>query len=373
MGNESSSPSSCQGEGSSPPPRSLAHRRDRRQQQIVRPGNYDGIPDLADGDRLEISNPFQGAGKVESHFVFVVESRTFEQFLGEASPLRANAEGQPLQSNVIINGYTLEERLGSGAFGSVWKAKHDQLQDVAVKFMLLDEEHKEVVLNEAKQYVELSNSCDYLLSTKGPPFVLEKAQCQNSAPILVLPLVLCKGDLLRATMFFRENRRASILDEVKEVAWSVAKGLKFLHGNRKLHRDVKPENILVSQSDQYILGDMGLVRMLQNDRDYTVNLMGTRAYCAPEVLWESKMFPKCDIWALGITLLELVRGHRFYEWSESKAHMPPGLWNHVQPGVWDELTDSVPDEQLKKVIRGCLKVSVEERWDADAVLDELGN
>jgi len=97
----------------------------------------------------------------------------------------------------------------------------------------------------------------------------------------------------------------------------ICEGLKFLHGQNLIHRDLKPDNILISKKGVAKLSDFGITKKTENtyvslsDR---VNMFGTFRYLPPEVMNGEKYNQKCDIWALGIIYYEmLTQGIKLFE------------------------------------------------------------
>lgn len=102
-----------------------------------------------------------------------------------------------------------------------------------------------------------------------------------------------------------ESRKNLFEDELAVVAKSVLKALKAVHKNQVIHRDVKPSNILVTQEGKIKLGDMGTACLAVRNRG---SVQGTFQYLAPEIFKSQVYDAKVDIWALGMSLLELAQG-----------------------------------------------------------------
>ena len=96
-------------------------------------------------------------------------------------------------------------------------------------------------------------------------------------------------------------------------------GLNFLHENKKIHRDVKTGNILLTREGIVKLGDFGVSTQLMHSFSKKISKIGTPIYMSPEVIMQNKYNYKCDIWSLGITAIEIAEGESPF--SKTKAYL----------------------------------------------------
>lgn len=106
------------------------------------------------------------------------------------------------------------------------------------------------------------------------------------------------------------NRKASnhplTEDEVLEWFIQLCLGLKYIHDNKILHRDLKCENIFVNSQNQLKIGDFGISKLMNQTFDMAKTKIGTPYVMAPQI-WEGKMYnQKSDIWSLGCILYKLI-------------------------------------------------------------------
>lgn len=103
-------------------------------------------------------------------------------------------------------------------------------------------------------------------------------------------------------------------DQVLRIGAAAAEALAYAHGRGVVHRDLKPSNLLYDAGAGLLkIGDFGCARLLDSQRSRSGLLLGTPAYMAPEQLSGVPVDGRCDLYALGLTLFELLTGHRPFE------------------------------------------------------------
>ena len=143
---------------------------------------------------------------------------------------------------------------------------------------------------------------------------------------LVMPLYPCSLRNALPMMKYESKRNAMI---------QMVEGLKYIHENGFLHRDIKPENIFISERTptNIVLGDLGLLSPIEA----IGQMAGTNIYKAPEVYFHLKQTTSIDIYALGITFLEMLDDRAIKGGWRGLKQWVEDLWDHPPPSPFSNL------------------------------------
>ncbi|HJL47291.1 MAG TPA: serine/threonine-protein kinase, partial [Polyangiaceae bacterium LLY-WYZ-15_(1-7)] len=139
--------------------------------------------------------------------------------------------------------------------------------------------------------------------------VLDFGVAEDGGPYLVLELI--EGSNLRALL--REDPEPLTSGLVAYLATELGQALDYAHGERVVHRDLSPSNVLLSRAGEVKLGDFGIAKALSAERTRTGVVKGKVPYMAPEYAREGSFEPRSDLFALGVILYEALAGARPYD------------------------------------------------------------
>ncbi len=211
----------------------------------------------------------------------------------------------PRRSGGVVEGYSILARIGKGGMGAVFKAVHLETgRLVALKILPVNlarnRNYIRRFLREARSASQLSH-----------PNVTRVYEVGNSRGIFYFSMEYVSGE----TLIVRIKRGGPMdAEEALDVAAQAAVGLAHAHGKGIVHRDVKPENIILREDGVVKLTDMGLAKKVDSvEQDITVTgqVVGTPCYMAPEQITSPKHVDhRVDIYGLGATLYHMVTGRR---------------------------------------------------------------
>lgn len=207
-------------------------------------------------------------------------------------------------SDAVIGGrYRLEELVGRGGMAAVWRATDVEFdRAVAVKVLHArhteDQEFAERFRREARVVARLSHPHLVRLLDAGE---------EEAGPYLVLELV--EGETLKDRV-----RREGPLPpaEAARLCEQVAHALDYAHGQGVVHRDIKSQNVLLTEGGEAKLADFGIARLLEGEGErgltQTDMMVGSADYIAPEQAEGHEVDQRTDIYSLGIVLWECLTG-----------------------------------------------------------------
>lgn len=201
-----------------------------------------------------------------------------------------------------VGRYVLEDRIGEGGMGSVWRARHALLRNriVAIKVM-----HEELRRGESfTQRFEKEAERQAMLNHPGIVPVVDFFE-ENGRQCLVMNYI--PGQSLED----RLHARASLpVAEASAIAGQVLHALEFAHQHGVIHRDLKPSNILLGSDGQAYLTDFGIAIAVGERRfTRTGEAVGTVEYLSPEqILTPSRIDFRADVYSFGCVLYEMLTG-----------------------------------------------------------------
>ncbi|MDJ0458896.1 Stk1 family PASTA domain-containing Ser/Thr kinase [Arthrobacter sp. NQ7] len=265
----------------------------------------------------------------------------------------------PVAGTLVDNRYAVTSRLARGGMSTVYLAVDQRLdREVALKVLhphlAADENFLGRLGREAKAAARLSH-----------PHVVGVLDQGNDGNTAYLVMEYIKGHTLRDVLKDRgalpPRLALALIDPVVE-------GLAAAHAAGFIHRDVKPENVLIADDGRIKIGDFGLARAVTSSTS-TGALIGTVAYISPELVLGKPADARSDVYSVGIMLYEMLTGRQPFE-----GEVPIQVaYQHVN-GTVGPPSDLVPGlaGEVDELVQWCTANDPENRpVDASALLQEL--
>jgi len=225
-----------------------------------------------------------------------------------AAPLHAGHDATATvngdEADEIVERYTMIEKLGEGTYGQVYKAVHrDTQEQFAIKKIRIQYED-EGVPSTAIREVSLLKECDH-------PNVIKLHDVFSKPSALFLVFEFLDMDL---RVYLKKHGAFEDPLMLQSAAFQLFRGIEFCHGHRILHRDLKPQNVLIDiRKLRLKLADFGLARAFSVPlRAYTQEVV-TLWYRAPEILLGmTKYATPTDIWSLGCIVAEMATARALF-------------------------------------------------------------
>jgi serine/threonine protein kinase len=204
-----------------------------------------------------------------------------------------------------IDRYKIVSELGAGGMAVVYRATDTLLdRNVAIKVIRSEASHQEKFIRrfmrEAKTLANLSHS--------NIVKVLDYGEHEGS-PYLVMEYI--SGGALKASL-----GKPIPYAEAAALLAPIARALHYAHQQKIVHRDVKPENILINDSGQPMLSDFGIIKLMDVEESQgltgTGRVVGTPAYMSPEQIRGQEIDGRSDIYSLGVVFFEMLTGKKPY-------------------------------------------------------------
>ncbi len=268
----------------------------------------------------------------------------------------------PNIGRLLSKRYQLQELIGTGAMGRVYRAKDILLGGVpvAVKFLALSIQNEKLQLQD--RFKREARTCA-LLGQKSIHIVrvMDYGVDDNNTPFYVMEYL--QGQSLNNIVRKQQLPLPRFLSMVRQISL----GLECAHNGIPvdgticpiIHRDIKPSNMLVIQDSSFgelvkVL-DFGIAKLIQSDGDHTKFYLGTLAYSSPEQMEGKELDNRADIYSLGVMMFEMLTGkmplvaptHSFGAWYKVHHYQQPRSFAEAAPEL-------IVSKEVKNLVMSCL-------------------
>ena len=251
--------------------------------------------------------------------------------------------------------YHIIERLGEGGMATVYKAFDTRLErEVAVKLIRKEAFSQEVIERMLQRFEREAKALSKLTHANIVPII--DYGDEGGSPYLVMPMI--DGGTLKQ----RLEKGAISVTDAAHILEPIARALDYAHSRGILHRDVKPTNILITDSGDPMLSDFGVAKILEEGETATLTGtgmgLGTPEYMAPEQ-WVGRSIPASDQYSLGVVFYEMITGRKPYT-AETPAAVLLKQSNEPLPRPRD-FVEELPEE-AERVLFKALAKKPEDRY-----------
>lgn len=258
-----------------------------------------------------------------------------------------------------ISDFIFLEELGRGQFGVVQKMKSKiNGQIYAIKRIIKEPENKMQKKNVVRE--------EYIMDVLSHPNIIKLYKIfEDNEHIYFVSEYIDGINLEKYVINFKNNNPNSHIDQnfVINIFKQILIGLTFLHEKNVLHRDIKPDNILLDRNNNIKIADFGISALYKKGfglLTYNNTQVGRPDYVCPEILANKPYDHRCDIFSLGYTIYFIMN-----------FHLPSKTTSDYNRIDSNELEDAFYDERLKSLVKKMFRPKQEDRPTALMVLNEL--
>ena len=262
----------------------------------------------------------------------------------------------------LLSKYDVLEKIGEGGMGIVYKANQKSMRRiVALKILSPKYSSKDRYV---VQFIKEARAAGAL----NHPNIIQVHDVGTENDIHYFSMELIEG---ATCMQILKEQGVFKVGEALEIIRQIAKALEYAHGQRLIHQDIKPDNIMIGENNLVKLADLGISKTFDEveSEEGPKRVMGTPHYMAPEAALGKKIDHRVDIYALGATLYQLLTGKTPYSGTSAtdvlKAHVMDPL-----PAIEDLNPDVPPD--ICGLVERMLAKKPEDRYQSAAeVVEEI--
>jgi len=254
---------------------------------------------------------------------------------GKLTKFQTQAIYQRKTRGLVVGNYVVLDALGKGGMGAVYKAQHKRMKRVvALKMLPSSATRSPEMVKRFQREVQAAAKLSH-------PNIVTAYDADEAKGVHFLVMEYVEGRDLHALV--KERGTVSVAQAV-DCVLQAARGLEYAHSQGIIHRDIKPQNIIVTASGAIRLIDFDIARTYDQEAETDTRVIGTRAYAPPEQFGFSQTDGRADIYSLGVLL----------RWMLS--------------GTADARRAVIPDRALAAIVRRATEFSPDNRYPSAAAM-----
>ena len=255
-----------------------------------------------------------------------------------------------IPGSYLINRYEIIMKIGSGGMADVYKAKDHVLNRLVAAIKVLKQEYSTDATFVKKFRVEAQSAAGL-----SHPNIVNVYDVGEDDGVYFIVMELVQGITLKN---YIDMKGKLDIREALNISVQIASGLSAAHENRIIHRDIKPQNIIMSRDGKVKVTDFGIAKVADSTT-VTTTAAGTVHYISPEQARGGYSDERSDIYSLGITMYEMVTGRVPFEGETNVAVALMHIQSEITPPR--QLEPSIP-VSFEKIILKCTQKKPERRY-----------
>lgn len=255
----------------------------------------------------------------------------------------------------ISDRYEIIDKVGSGGMADVYKARDHRLNRfVAIKVLKPEYSNDKSFVNKFRGEAQSAAGLSH-------PNIVNVYDVGDDGGLYYIVMELVEGITLKR---FIERKGKLEVKEAVGIAIQIAQGLEAAHDNRIIHRDIKPQNIIISRDGKVKVTDFGIAKAT-NSNTITSNAMGSVHYLSPEQARGGYSDEKSDIYSLGVTIYEMLSGKVPFAGDNTVSVALLHIQGEAMP--LRELDPNIPPS-IDKIVQKCMQKRPEKRYHSASEL-----
>ncbi len=258
-----------------------------------------------------------------------------------------------LNKGTVLSGrYEIIERIGTGGMADVYRAMDSKLNRyVAIK--VLKREYRE-----DEQFVTKFRQEARSVAGLSHPNIVGVYDVGNDGDVQYIVLELVEGISLKK---YIEKKGHLPYKEALSIAIQVANGMEAAHAHHIVHRDIKPQNIIISKEGKVKVTDFGIAKAASATTTVSTSAMGSVHYMSPEQARGGYSDERSDIYSFGITLFEMLTGDVPFDGDTTVAVAVHHIQDEIMPP--SEKMNGIPSS-VDKIVQKCTRKKTDQRYQS---------